>query len=95
MKWRGPESLQPLTHKNTHARGGLDVEGKVRPTLRGPNHPLSLSGLLTQSHLIECVYVYVCVSVCEKCDHGCDLVGVRRRVSVRGIDCASRVVIGV
>lgn len=61
VKWRGPESLQPLTHKNTHAHGGLDVEGKVRSTLRGPNHPLSLSGSLTQSHLIECVCVSVCV----------------------------------
>lgn len=57
VKWCGPERLQPLTHKNTHARGGLDVEGKVRLTLRGPNHPLSLSGLLAQSHLIESVYV--------------------------------------
>lgn len=74
VKWRRPERSQPLTHKNTHAHGGLDVEGKVRPALRGPNHPLSLSGLLTQSHLIGSV------CACEKCDHGCNSVGACGRV---------------
>lgn len=54
------------------------MEEKVRPSLRGPNHPLSLSGLLTQSQLIECASV----CVCEKCDHGCDFVGVCRRGSL-------------
>lgn len=79
VKWSRPERLQPLTHKNTHAHGGLDVEGKVRSSLQGPNHPLSLSGLLTQSHLIECVSA----CACEKCDHGCDFNGACRRARQR------------
>lgn len=86
VKWRRPESSQPLTHKNTHAHRGLDVEGKVRPALRGPNHPLSLSGLLTQSHLIG----RVCA--CEKCDHGCNSVGVCGRVCEGWIEPGERCV---
>lgn len=66
------------------------MQGKVRPTLRGPNHPLSLSGLLAQSHLIVCVCACVCVFV-RIVWSGCDLVYVGKRVRVSGIDCASRV----
>lgn len=64
LMWGGaqPMSLQPLTHKNTHVHGGLDLDGKVRTSLWGPNHPLSLSGSLMQSDLIEsvCCVVWVC-----------------------------------
>lgn len=54
-------------------------------------------GLITHSHWVACSlsHTWLCVCVCEKCDHGCDLAGVCRQASVRGIDCALRVVIGV
>lgn len=87
----GPRAYRHWLIK-THMCTWLDVQGKVRPTLRGPNHPLSLSGLLAQSHLIVCVCA--CVSVCVFVRivwSGCDLVYVGKRVRVSGIDHASRV----